>query len=274
MPAVLVRDIHIYCEMRGNGQSRLFYIGETRGDLRRRPTIFDSPLIDHFQILAHDQRGLGRTDRPDGPYTMADYAEDAHGLLHALGWEDCAVMGVSFGGMVAQELALRYAHHVKRLVLACTSSGGAGGDSYPLHELQDLSLREKTVRLIPVIDTRCDIGWQAAQPEAYCILIDQMISGMNVGAGERGSERGARLQLEARKYHDTFQRLSGLQMPVFICGGRYDGISPRENLEALHEQIPHSHLEFFEGGHRFLLQDNRAFERIAAFLKGERYDAE
>lgn len=268
MPFVPVRDIHIYYEIRGSGQSRLLYISETGGDLRRRPNIFDSPLVDHFEILAYDQRGLGRTDRPDGPYSMADYAEDAHALLHALNWEGCAVMGVSFGGMVAQEMALRYARSVERMVLACTSSGGAGGDSYPLHELHGLSPREKAVRLIPVMDIRCDAAWQASQPEAYEALINRMVSDMKVGAGEPGRERGARLQLEARKGHDTFKRLPELSMPVFICGGRYDGISPKENLKALHRQIPRSHLAFFEGGHKFLLQDKRAFEQISAFLEG------
>ena len=65
---------------------------------------------------------------------MADYAMDANSLLEAVGWDRCCVMGISFGGMVVQEFALRYQHRIKRLVLACTSSGGAGGDSYPLHE--------------------------------------------------------------------------------------------------------------------------------------------
>ena len=58
-------------------------------------------------------------------------------------------------------------------------------------------------------------------------------------------------------------------MPVFICGGKYDGIAPASNLEALEKQIPNAHLEFFEGGHLFLREDGRAFQRVIAFLRGE-----
>src|SRR5258706_4604874 len=130
MPLIPVRDIRMYYEVHGSGP-RLLYISGTGGDLRRRPRIFDSALAPQFEILAYDQRGMGQTDRPDIPYTMADYATDASALLDALGWQQCLVLGISFGGMVAQEFALRYPHRVERLVLGCTSSGGAGGYSYP-----------------------------------------------------------------------------------------------------------------------------------------------
>ncbi|MBW1784561.1 MAG: alpha/beta fold hydrolase [Deltaproteobacteria bacterium] len=222
-----------------------------------------------FEILAFDQRGLGQTDRPDGPYTMADYARDAHGLLHAVDWDICSVMEVSFGGMVAQEFALCYAHHVKRLVLACTSTGGNGGDSYPLHELHGLPMRHRALRLVPLADTRCHEEWQKTHPESFQALVDQMVSGMRVGADEPGRQQGVWNQLKARMGHDTYSRLPGLGMPVYICGGRYDGITPEMNLRALYDKIPHARLELFEGGHRFLLQDKRAFDRIVAFLEGK-----
>jgi len=63
-------------------------------------------------------------------------------------------------------------------------------------------------------------------------------------------------------------------MPVYICGGKYDGIAPVENARALEQQTPHAHLELFEGGHLFLMQDRRAFQRMIAFLQGELDDAE
>ncbi len=69
MPFIDVRDIRMYYEIHGSGPHLLFING-TCGDLRRKPSIFDSPLVEQFEILAHDQRGLGQTDRPDIPYSM------------------------------------------------------------------------------------------------------------------------------------------------------------------------------------------------------------
>ena len=275
MPLIPVRDIEIYYERQGSGPvlhgpvlhgPRLLYINGTGGDLRRRPNVFDSPLAAHFDILSYDQRGLGQSSRPDIPYTMADYADDAAGLLDVIGWESCGVMGVSFGGMVAQELALRHPDRVERLVLACTSSGGAGGSSYPLHTLPPLSPADKARWQIPTADTRQDAAWQAANPAEFQALIDLAVEGGKVGADEPNRAIGARRQLEARAGHDTYDRLAALHIPVFVCGGRYDGIATPANLEALHRQISGSQLEFFEGGHGFLMQDVRAYTAIARFL--------
>jgi 3-oxoadipate enol-lactonase len=268
MPFVSVRDIRMYYEIRGTGP-RLLFISGTGGDLRRSPNVFEFPLANHFEILAYDQRGLGQSDRPDVPYTMEDYAADANGLLEAVGWDHCPVMGVSFGGMVAQEFALRYPQRVERLVLACTSSGGAGGASYPLHELAGLSLEEWVQRVVELSDTRRNAAWQAANPGEFKALVDETLAGLKVGADEPGRQAGARRQVEARKNHDTYNRLPSLQMPVYICGGSYDGIAQVSNQQAMQKQILNAQLELFKGGHLFFLQDPRAFERIIAFLQGK-----
>ena len=96
-------------------------------------------MANNFEILSFGQRGLGQSNRPDICYSMEDYTDDVASLLKTLDWEGWNIIGVSFEGMVAQELALRHAHCVGRLVLCCTSSGGAGGHSYPLHAMTNLS---------------------------------------------------------------------------------------------------------------------------------------
>jgi len=268
MPFITVRDLRMYHEIRGKGP-RLLVISGTGGDLRRSPSIFEMPIAQHFEILAYDQRGLGQTSRPDIPYAMADYADDANALLGAVGWDRCLVMAISFGGMVAQEFALRFPHRVERLVLASTSSGGAGGASYPLHELADLTVEEYARKIVYLSDTRRDAVWQAANPSQFQFLLDQTLAGLQVGADEPGRKTAARRQLEARALHDTYDRLPNLQIPVYICGGRYDAIATPANLEAMQEQIPGARLELFEGGHLFFMQDPRAFEHIVAFLQGD-----
>lgn len=265
MPLIPVRDIDIYYEVRGNGP-RLLVISGTGGDLRRRLGIFDSPLAEQFEILAYDQRGLGRSSRPDVTYTMTDYAADAEALLTALDWDRCAVLGISFGGMVAQELALRFPARVERLVLACTSSGGAGGQSYPLHELGGLCEDARARKMVALSDTRRDAAWRAANTTTFERLVDDTLAGLAVGAGEPGRETGARRQLEARIGHDTYARLPQLASPTLVCGGRYDGIAPAVNLEALCRQIRDARLELFDGGHLFYLQDADAYRRIGEFL--------
>ena len=266
MPFINVRDIKLYYEIAGQGP-RLLYISGTGADLRNRPNIFDSPLAGHFEILAFDQRGLGQTDRPDIPYSMADYAMDANSLLDAMNWDSCNLLGISFGGMVAQEFAIRYPERIKRMVVCCTSSGGQGGDSYPFHKLVDLSADEMNSISTAIADTRHEKAWQLENPDDYRAIIEQGNS-RNAGAGEPGRETGARRQLEARIGHDAYDRLSQLELPVFIAGGCYDGIAPPANLEAINKQIRHSKLEFFQGGHDFYDHDALAYQRITDFLLG------
>ena len=264
MSKVKIKDIEMYYEVKGKGP-KLLYISGTGGDLRDKPNIFDSPLSERFKILAYDQRGLGQTDKPNKPYTMADYADDAHQLVHSVGWHSSHVLGVSFGGMVAQEYALRYPDMVEKLALACTSSGGKGGASYPLHELSDANSDEKAGILIGLLDNRMGETWRRSNPEKYRGALNQMMAPSRF-IDEPGRAVGARRQLEARREHDTFDRLPQLRMPVYICGGKYDGLSAPENLEALRRQIRGSTLEFFEGGHMFLRQDPNAFKKIISFL--------
>ena len=178
MPYLQANGISIYYELSGDGPQLLFISG-TGGDLRVRPNVFDSPLGAEFQVLAYDQRGLGRTDKPADDYSMADYADDAAALLEAIGWEAVPVVGVSFGGMVAQELALRYPQKVSALVLACTSSGGQGGASFPLQDLEALPADQRLVRQLEIADLRRDATWRADNPQRWQKLLEM------AGAGRR-----------------------------------------------------------------------------------------
>jgi 3-oxoadipate enol-lactonase len=271
MPFVRANDIDIYYETGGPaGARRLLFISGTGGDLRVRPNVFDAPLGKRFQILAYDQRGLGRTAKPTGPYDMTDYADDAAAVLDVLGWGSVPVVGVSFGGMVAQELALRHPDKVRCLVLACTSAGGAGGASYPLHELADLPESERLVKQLELADTRRDAAWRAAHPDRWEALLSAAGNGRSRDAEEpdaaREQKRGAREQLQARAGHDTWDRLERLDLPVLLAGGRYDGIAPPANLEAMASRIRNARLMMFEGGHLFMIQDRAAYPAIIDWL--------
>lgn len=256
-PSWVRRDgVRLYVERAGSGPPLLFISG-TGGDLRNRPNAFGLPLASCVDLVTFDQRGMGQSDQPPGPYSMADYAEDAAAVLDAAGLEDASVMGVSFGGMVAQELALRHPERVRRLVLACTSAGGAGGASYPLHELVDLPVEERIATMVAITDSR----WPSAS--FLDPLRDQLVRALRMAPP---ASPGARCQLEARRHHDTFDRLGAIACPTLVCGGRYDKVAPVENLQALTGAIRGARLELFEGGHQFLAQDPAAIAAVTEFL--------
>ena len=135
MGNVALPGVRLEYEVAGTpGAPRLLSIAGSGSDLRRQPRTHDHPaLAERFEILAHDQRGLGRSvpDDPDRVPTMADFAADVVGLLDHLGWDTCRVLGVSFGGMVAQELAVSAPGRIERLCLACTSPGRSGIKEVP-----------------------------------------------------------------------------------------------------------------------------------------------
>jgi len=225
------------------------------------------PLLDivgrGFELLAWDYRGMGRSARISDPYTMADLAADAIAVLDAAGWESCRLMGLSFGGMVAQELAVTHPQRVQRLALACTSAGGAGGASYPLERLAELDWEERAARWRELLDERWDDGWLADHP------VDRMLAEVAVvdrDQVDREGAQGRRLQMQARAGHDVWGRLGVLSCPTLVGYGRHDGIAPPANSRAIASQIRGAELRGYDGGHLFVIQDPVAMPDFAAFL--------
>ncbi|MEW8513091.1 MAG: alpha/beta fold hydrolase [Candidatus Thiodiazotropha sp.] len=266
MPYITTPQLRLYYERRGTGCPVLFLPG-VGGDLRSRPNIFDSSLANRFDILALDHRGTGQSDKPQVEYTMQQYAEDAESLMDGIGWQGAHVIGVSFGGMVAQELAIRAPGRVHSLTLCCTASGGAGGSSYPIHELSDLSPEARSRRMLAIGDSRYSEAWQAEHPDETAEMLAAAAANASPFLKEPGGIAGITRQIEARRHHDTYDRLPALQVPALVCGGKYDGQAKPEAVKNLHSRIEGAEIAFFEGGHRFLEQDPNAFQFIAKTLE-------
>ena len=263
MPVTQVNGAELYWEQRGSGPRLLFCNGSglTLADIR--PLL--DPLTASFDLLAWDYRGFGGSAPVARPYTMADVAADAAGLVQIAGWESCRVIGASFGGMVAQEFAVTNPARVERLALACTSAGGAGGSSYPLQELLELPREQRVAAELKLADSRWDERWLAAHPA------DRAIAERLTAAGPDQQDPAAvaayAAQLQAREGHDVWDRLGAITCPALVGYGQYDGIAPVRNSTSIASRIRGAELHGYEGGHGFLFQDPAAFPAFIAFLQ-------
>jgi 3-oxoadipate enol-lactonase len=257
MPTADLGEVRINYELGGvEDGPRVMYVSGSGSDLRRHPNAFDTSLPGACRVLAYDHRGLGQSSAGIRRPEMADFAADLLGLLDHVGWDSCRMLGVSFGGMVAQEAAVTEPGRFERVALACTSPGGAGGASYPLHELVDLAPAERLRIRVEILDTRTLDN--AGLRNALTTFME--------GLGDVPATDGERAQLIARSRHDVWDRLGQMTMPVLIAAGRYDGIAVPENQKALLSRLPNAELRWYEGGHAFFVQDPDADPALTTWL--------
>jgi len=169
--------------------------------------------------------------------------------------------------MVAQEVAVTAPDRIDRLALLCTSAGGAGGASFPLHSLAEMDPAERSASSALILDTRFTPDWLESHDgdRALASLMAQRFT-TDKSHDER---KGEELQLGARRGHDVYDRLPRITCPTLVASGRYDGIAPAANGEAIAQQIPNATMRLFEGGHLFFLQDSLAFPAILHFLTSD-----
>jgi len=263
MPADHVNGVELYWEQRGSGPRLLFCNGSGTTLRTVRPLL--DLVAARFDLLAWDYRGLGRSGPLTGPYTMADLAADAVGLLEIAGWDSCRVLGVSFGGMVAQEFAVTNPERVECLALACTSAGGDGGSSYPLQKLQQLPPGERAAAQLKLADSRWDERWLDTHPADRALAEGLTAAGQDQQDPAAAAAHAA--QLEARAGHDVWDRLDAITCPTLVGYGTYDGIAPVRNSAAVASRIRGAELNGYEGGHLFLFQDPAALPEFEAFLQ-------
>ncbi|MEY9888648.1 3-oxoadipate enol-lactonase [Catenulispora sp. MAP12-49] len=236
MPSVRVRDIDVYYEIHGDGPP-LVLIGGLGADL----TVFapfTELLARSFRVLTFDNRGAGRSDKPDVPYSIPMMAGDVDALMEALNLPRAHVVGVSMGGRIAIELAAGRPDRVDRLVLISTAATGTGRLRMSL-PARILGLA-KRLRLLP-------------------------------GAGEvhRQPHYAHQRQVAASTSYDGADRLDAIVAPTLILHGRRDrSVTPTAAL-ATRVGIRDSEIEFFRGGHMFFLLTQRdgVVSRIEDFLQ-------
>lgn len=270
MPKVHANGIDIYYEITGEGPPLLLIAGLGYGTWMWRE--MTPGLAAHCQVLAFDNRGAGRTDKPDGPYDVHMLAADAAGLLDELGIARAHVMGHSMGGFVAQELALSRPDRVDKLILSATNFGGPNHIPVTPEAMAVLTDRSgDPVELVKRgIEVACAPGFAEAHPDAVEELIAYRLSNPVPPAQYQAQLAVGLGLLDADACFE--QRLKALDAPTLILFGEHDRVVPPGNAELLAREIPHSVVEILPAaGHLFPIEvPGEAVRAVLAFLLNEK----
>ena len=214
------------------------------------------PLARAFDVILFDNRGIGESDAPPGPYTVAELAADALQVLDEAGVERAHVLGTSLGGMVAQELALAAPARVDRLVLACTTPGGP--ESFPMPE--------RTVELMTSGATLRQFVENALSSDPDAAIVERILRHREATA--QPLEAWA-AQAAAGAAFDALDRVERIEAPTLVLHGTEDAVVDSRNTALLALRIPDARVELFPGGgHLFFWeQPGRFVEVVTEFLQ-------
>jgi 3-oxoadipate enol-lactonase len=240
----------VYYERGGMGEPLLFITGFTISAAVFEPIL---PLYEQeFECITFDNRGSGRSGAPRRPTSMPELAADARRLLDALGVESAHVYGLSMGGMIAQELALRFPEHVRGLILGGTWPGGPRAVRPDLRELAGLGMSSARVLREPgrpyLAPALFSADFRRRHPDRVRELLEPF-------GRHRAPPQGVLAQWWATVYHDTVSRLGQIRAPTLVMHGECDAIAPLANARLLAERIPDAELAIVPGsGHAYGLE--------------------
>src|SRR3954454_13144175 len=251
---------------RGEGEPLLLIQGMSGNHLAwGEPFLAD--LERDFDVVAYDHRGVGRSSAVTDPFTITELADDAAALIAALGWESAHVVGISMGGMVAQELALRHPDRIRTLTLGCTYCGGEGSalaSSQVSSKLAEAMMSGDPDRAIATAyEVNVSPGYGADQ-SAYATFYE-MATALPTPVPV------IMLQAQAIQTHDTLDRLGDITAPTLVIHGTEDEMLPHSNAVLTAARIPHARLETLEGvGHMFWWeQPQRSADAIRALVAAQ-----
>jgi pimeloyl-ACP methyl ester carboxylesterase len=262
MPQAACDRISLFYERHGAGEPVLLIQGMSGTHLAWGEA-FMAGLGQDLDVVVYDHRGVGESTPQTDEFTIAQLADDAAGLLDALGWDSAHVLGISMGGMVAQELALRHPRRIRTLTLGCTYPGGAEGqlaDPALIQELAGALLsgdRERALRTgyaanLSAAHIADEANWEPFRAMATAVPVAVPV---------------IMLQMQAVMGHDTSARLASIEAPTLVVHGTEDRMLPVVNGELIARAIPHARLERLEGvGHMFWWEQP---ERSAALVRSQ-----
>jgi 3-oxoadipate enol-lactonase len=259
MPLADTGEVQLSYERTGSGPPLLLIMGMS-GTALHWGEPFLELLRASFEVIVYDHRGVGESTRVEGAFTIADLAEDAAGLLTALELDSAHVLGISMGGMIAQELVLAQPERVRTLALGCTFCGGEGSSLASLEVLQRLShgMMSGDRELARQIAWEVNVSAEKAADETAAAAFADISRRRAVAAAVIMS------QMRAIGRHNTSERLSTVSTPTLVMHGSADQMIPASNGALIASLIPGARLEIFDGvGHLFFWEvPERAAELI------------
>ena len=260
MPETTSSGTKIYWDESGSGEPLLLImgLGYTREMWHRTVPV----MAAHYRTITFDNRGVGKSDVPPGPYTIAQMAADAAAVMDAAGVERARVLGVSMGGMIAQEFALAYPDRVERLVLGCTSCGGRGAVPAAENVLKIVMARatmtpeEGAAAMVPFI-------YDSSTPR------ESIEEDLAIRRRTYATAAGYMAQVQAILAWTSLDRLGAIHIPTLIIHGETDQLVPPGNAGILASHISGSRLVMLpHASHIFITDQPSASHReILAFLE-------
>jgi len=252
MPKIRVNDINIYYEIHGDGFPFLLIRGLS-SDVYRWPSSFVKDISIKFKVILFDNRGAGRTDKPDIEYSMKMMAADTVGLLNALNIGKANILGYSMGGSIAQEIVLNYPEKVNKLILCGAGSGGPYAKAATEEVINLLTFDRKGMTPEQVLRKTLPILFPENFIKSHPEEIDEYIRRSTLAPIPAHSYQR---QLGAISRFESYSRLKNIDPPTLIISGKKDVLVPCQNSEILAENIPGAQLTLFdEVGHAMFTQN-------------------
>jgi 3-oxoadipate enol-lactonase len=261
MPSATVNDVQLNYLLEGDGPETVVLVNGLADDLTTWAYQMEALLGAGYRVLRFDNRGIGKSDKPTGPYTTEMFAADTKALVDHLGLSGFHLLGVSMGGMIAQEYALAWPGDLASLTLACTyaEAGPFCGRMFAMWAdlalfggvatvMRDVSLWAFTP---PFFEDRPE---EAAEFDLAMSMIDQPVPAYLA-------------QLHSIRHHDTRDRLGQITVPTLVVAGEGDILIPVPLSKRLQEAIPGAEWATTAGGHACIWEFPDEFNRtVLQFL--------
>jgi proline-specific peptidase len=276
MPTAKINGINIAYDVSGQGAPLVLIMGP--GGTRQSWFFQKRAFSKYFKVITFDNRGIGKSDKPDEPYTIKTMADDAVGLMNHLGIDKAHVLGVSGGGRIAQEVAINYPQRVIKLVLASTTHGGedemtpemqkvlgvtdyfskndtleAGMSRCPICQIEsqkkELWEHQWVAHRQQMLEWARNADWYRMASQSFNKRIYKMfispLAWLQVKLGDIGTYIK---YIEASVGNSTLDRLDLIKAPTLVTTGTEDKLCPTYSSEVMAERIPNAKLVKVEGG--------------------------